>query len=658
MLDGYSGFLGQSAAERLRVQHRNVAVTFRQQEGQGMRIDVCWKFAALLAAAASTAGCGGSGGGNQPQAVTVTVSSTSTTAPVGSTSPPLTVTVVRAPGDTNPVSLSVSGTEAGVTPQIVQPGKGNSGTITFAASSIAASGTIPVIVSATEGGPVDFVNVSLTVLSAPVTVNVDVSPAVNTNLGFGGLMQTMMNTQFQAAEWAQTFFPSVPSATTTLANLHPQHIRVYTNSLGIPERADKTWDFTVLNATLDPVIGVGDKSPNLVLVEGPPGMCTNIGPNCVLQPQNYADFAKYAARMVQYYNTTTGFTDDNGVQHVHSSFTPVTYWSIYTIPDLVGMTPAQYADLYDQTVTAMQNAGSLVPLKFVALELSGDIDANDYVPGFLNAVTAQIDVVAQQDYAVCGWFYTDATAMSAVPDSFAQFAQDFANIVATSPKLKNAVLWMTENNVDADFSIGNGQGECSNPFEVDPRGTSAFFAAWRPYVFSQWAQARSHMLVHSDFVQDSSDMSLMYAEVTYAAGQPYLSYWVDYYLGRYFPYCAPDEPASYCTAQPVSILTWTTSEPVDAQTVEIFATRNSDGSVVVMAANHAINAPSDDNGPGAPRTVAVDLSQVGNFTSATELTIDANTNVASGPDAVSVTPAPRMTINMGGYGVTFLKLVP
>jgi len=619
-----------------------------------MRIKVRWKAAAVLAAAAAIAGCGGSSGGTKQQEVTIAISSASATAPVGSASAPLTVTVGRVPGDTNSVSLTVSGVEAGVTPQIVQPGTGNSGTITFAASALAAPGTIPVIVNATEGGPVASANVSLTMLSAPATVNAIVSPTVNTSLGFGGQMQTMMNTQFQAAEWAQSFFPSVPSATTTLSNLHPQHIRVYTNSLGIPQRADKSWDFTVLDATLDPVVSVGDKSINLVLVQGPSWMCTNIGPNCVLLSQNYPDFANYAAQMVKYYNTTTGFTDENGVQHVHTPFTPITYWSIYTIPDLVGMTPQQYANLYNLTVTAMQNAGSLVPLKFVALELSGVTDANDYAPGFLNAVTAQIDVVSQQQYAVCGWFNTDAVAMGAVPYNFGQYARDFANIVATSPKLSNAVLWMTENNVDADFQ-GSG---CSNPFEIDPRGTSPFFAGWRPYVFSQWAQAGSHMLVHSDFVQDASNMSLMYAEVTYATGQPYLSYWVDYYLGRYFPYCAPDEPLSWCTAQPVSILTWTTSEPSDAQTVEIFLTRNADGSVVVMAVNHAINAPNDDNGPGAPRTVVVDLSQLGNFTSATELTIDANTNVASGPSAVTVMPAPQMTINMGGYGVTFLKLVP
>jgi hypothetical protein len=584
----------------------------------------------------------------------ITLSASTTTLSVGGTASALTVTVQRVSGDSNPVIVSVSGYPVGVQPQITSPGTGTTGNIVFTAAAGAAPGTWPLTVNAGEGGAPASASLSLTVLSAPVTVNVSVSPVVNTGLGFGGLMETMMSTQFQAAEWAQSFFPSVPSATTTLAKLHPQHMRVYSTSLGIPQAADKSWDFSVLDATLDPVIGVGDKSINLVLVEGPSWMCTNEGPNCVLQPQNYPDFANYAAQMVQYYNTTTGFTDDSGIQHVHTPFTPITYWSIYTIPDLVGMTPAQYANLYNLTVTAMQKAGSLVPLKFVALELSGDTDANNYAPGFLEAVTAQIDVVSQQQYAVCGWQYPDSVAMGTVPDTFGQFARDFANIVATSPKLSHAVLWMTENNVDADFQ-GSG---CSDPFEIDPRGTSPFFAGWRPYVFSQWAQAGSHMLVHSDFVQDASTMSLMYAEVTYDAGAPYLSYWVDYYLGRYFPWCAPDEPASWCTAQPVSILTWTTSEPADAQSVEIFATRNADGSVVVMAADHAVNGPNDDNGPGAPRTVVVDLSQLGNFSSATELTIDANTDVATGPHAVSVTPQSQMTLSMGGYGVTFLKLVP
>jgi hypothetical protein len=77
-----------------------------------------------------------------------------------------------------------------------------------------------------------------------------------------------------------------------------------------------------------------------------------------------------------------------------------------------------------------------------------------------------------------------------------------------------------------------------------------------------------------------------------------------------------------------------------------------------MAVDHAVNSPNDDNGPGAPRTVIVDLSQLGSFSSATELTIDANTDVTAGPQAVSVPPQPQMTLAMGGYGVTFLKLMP
>jgi len=38
--------------------------------------------------------------------------------------------------------------------------------------------------------------------------------------------------------------------------------------------------------------------------------------------------------------------------------------------------------------------------------------------------------------------------------------------------------------------------------------------------------------------------------------------------------------------------------------------------------------------------------------------MDADTPVASGLIAVSVTPAPLMTPNVGGLGVTSLKLVP
>jgi hypothetical protein len=518
----------------------------------------------------------------------------------------------------------------------------------------ATPGTYSITVNAGEGNPAGAsAPFSLTVLSAPVTVNIGVSPTVNTSVGFGGQMETFMTTQVYAAEWDQSFFPMNPQATQTLASLNPQHIRVYASSQGIPLQANGNWDFTVLDTTVDPVIGVGDKSISFVLTQGPPSMNDENGN---LLPAHFQDFAKMAAQIVQYFNTTTGFTDANGVQHVHTPFTPITYWSILEGPDLEPLSPAQYAQVYDETVTAMQAAGSLVPLKFVAGELSGGTDPSDYFPQFLAAETAPIDVLSAEQYSVCGWFYADDVVMQGVPSAFGTYAQHLAQIVATTPKLKNAVAWETENNVDADYNTSNGQGVCTDPFQLDLRGTSPFFAGWRPYVFSQWAQAGSHMLSHSDFNQEPI-LTRMYGEVTYATDQPYISYWVDYYLQRYFPYCAPDEPPA-CSAIPSSILTVSSSEPAGAQTVEILATRRTDGSVVVMAADHAVNGPNDNNGPGAPRTVVVDLSQLGNFTLATELTIDANTNVAIGPAAVNVNPSPQITLNMGGYGVTFLKLIP
>jgi hypothetical protein len=132
--------------------------------------------------------------------------------------------------------------------------------------------------------------------------------------------------------------------------------------------------------------------------------------------------------------------------------------------------------------------------------------------------------------------------------------------------------------------------------------------------------------------------------VDYNSGNIYLSYWVDQALGQAFP-----------SAAPPSILALTAT---DTSTVEVLTTKNSDGSVVIMVADRAVHAASDNNGTGDPRTVVVDVSALGKFSSATTLTLDANTNIATGPSPVAVPFTPQMTIALGGYGVTFLTLKP
>jgi hypothetical protein len=490
---------------------------------------------------------------------------------------------------------------------------------------------------------------NLTLVIAVVAV---VQPTVNTNVGEGGLLSTFMSTAFQPAEWDSAFFTGnpEPGTTTTLNNLNSQHIRLQPVSQGTPESSQNVWDFSTLDAILDPVISVADNSPELQLAVGPSWMDDSNGQ---LDPANYGAFADYAANVVQYNNTSTGFTDANGATHVHSTtpVTPVTWWGIFNEPNINGLTASQYVSLYNTVVPVMQAAPSTVPIKFVAVELadfSGQPES--YMPTFVQSVTAPVDAVATHFYSTCNQSDSDTTIFNTIP-GFASDVKYIYSQLKTNPALVNVPVWVTENNVNADYSQSNGNSTCnpSQKFVSDHRGTSAFFAAWRPYVFSQLAQAGAQALYHWDF-----DADQQFGEVDFNTGDTYLSYWVDYWLERTYPACA--YRVASCPGAPQSILNLASTETT---TVETLATRNPNGSVVVMIADRAVlNPATDNNGTGAPRTVIVDVSALGSFSSASELTLDAGTSPTQGPTATTVTPASRMTITLGGYGVTFLQLNP
>ena len=133
---------------------------------------------------------------------------------------------------------------------------------------------------------------------------------------------------------------------------------------------------------------------------------------------------------------------------------------------------------------------------------------------------------------------------------------------------------------------------------------------------------------------------MQFGEVDYNSDSKYLSYWVDYWLGRLYPQspAAPD------------ILNLTVTETA---TVETLSTKNSDGSVVVMVADRAVVSPSDNNGTGDARTV-LDISALGNFTSASQTGSD----LTNGPQPVPITMAPKLPVILPGYGVTFVILKP
>src|ERR1700733_8812561 len=470
------------------------------------------------------------------------------------------------------------------------------------------------------------------------------SDTVTISKNVTGQFSVAMSTSFQPAEWDYTLFQDFPGLTTTLQNLQSQHIRLQGVSQGVPQGAalstSTSWNFSTLDAITQPVLGVGDHSPEFQIAKAPPFMYANDDSNDSFQDLTFQQFAGYAQNLVQYYSA--GGFSANGQSYVSPAYPndTVTWWGIYNEPNINNsLTPQQYVTMYNTLVPAMQAINP--SLKFAALELadySGQVQA--WVPPFVSGVTAHVDVMATHFYSTCNQMDDDATVFATIP-GFVSDVQLFDSTMATNPALTQVPVWVTENNVNADYDAGNGMSAC-NPgqtFVTDDRGTRAFFAAWRPYVFSQFGKAGNQALYHWNY-----DADQQFGEVDYDSGGIYLSYWVDQALAQMFP-----------SAAAPSILALTAT---DMSTVEVLSTMNSDGSVVVMVADRAVHAASDDNGTGDPRTIVVDISALGKFSSATTLAIDANTNIATGPSSVAISLAPQITVTLGGYGVIFLALEP
>jgi hypothetical protein len=561
-----------------------------------------------------------------PTSVQITINSTSETALVSFTGLPGGVQAIYAASDTNP-----------------------SGPLTFVAITSASAGTFSATVIVNSAGETASTQFKLVV--APVTT---VRGTVDTTLGVKGKLQQFMSTSFQIAEWTGDFFgTSASTRQATLNNLGPQHIRLQPLSQAIPMKANTgaatDWDFTLLDQTVQPVLASADRSPEFQIAAAPAWMLNTATGNLDVT-HHVSDFATYAANLVRYYNKD-GF-DVAGVHFQSPTTQPITWWGIFNEPAYNGLDAAQYTTVYNAVVPAMLAVDPTI--KFVALEFAGSTlgtgwpdDPEIWLPPFFapasaGGVNAQIDVVAMHVYTTCNQMDTDTSLFGAV-DQYVDVKKFIDQQIATRADLAGTPVWMTENNVNADFAGNNGTSSCnaSQMFVVDPRGTSAYFAAWRPYVFSQFGKAGNQALYQWAYSGDKQ-----YGEVD-ANGNPYLSYWVDRALATFYPSTAASPGPDVLTAT-----------STDTSSIETLATRASNGVVRVMIVDRAVHALTDNNGTGDPRTVIVDTSSLGNFTAASLLTIDATTDVTNGPAADGMAPAPRLAVPLNGYGVAFLSLMP
>jgi uncharacterized protein (TIGR03437 family) len=467
------------------------------------------------------------------------------------------------------------------------------------------------------------------------TVAITVLNRMDTGSGQNGRLNVFLSTSFQPADWDYTFFQDHPGNEKLLWELAPQHINLQSIAGGNPATGANSWDFTENNAVNQPILALADHSPLYEIV--PPPYLTQSDGSVV--PGDFPTFAGYTANLVRYFNAG-GFRAAGNAYLNMQSPTPyhITWWGIYNEPNVNGMTPQAYTQLYNVTVPAMQAVDPNV--RFVAVELAdwtGQADA--FLPYFVQNVSARVDLVATHFYGTCDQSTPDVQVFGAI-DTFASEVQRIRADIQANSALANLPIWITENNVNADYGDSNGMSVC-NPgqkFVTDQRGSSAFFAAWRPLVFARLAKVGASSLHHWDH-----DADLQYGEVDFSTGNLQLSYWVDYWLSHLFP--------SPPGADILQVQNADTTGSVDA-----FAVRNDDGSVVIMLIDHALRLAADNNGPGDAFTFNVNVSALGSFDSVTTLTIDTLTSAAAGPSLQTVPFMPNLSVTLPGYGVAFLRL--
>jgi hypothetical protein len=603
---------------------------------------------AVLAASVFTTGCGGGGSTSTPPPPSgpLSVSLSTSTVVASQDGTPATVGVtVTGTSSAGSASVAASNLPNGVTSQFTPAAGGFGGTLSLTAATTTPSGTYSADVVVTDGTRTASQPFTLVIAIAASVAN-----AVDTTLGVGGKLEEFMSTSFQASGGNYQFFQNrTATEPAQLNKLGPQHIRLQVVDQAVPMKANTgsatDWDFSSLDSVVQPVLSAGDNRPEFQIAVAPAFLNDPTTGHFIFNSANVQAFAEYSANLVRYYNKGgftwggTTFVSPNYPQH------PIMWWGIFNEYNINGLTASQYIQLYNAAVPAMLSVDSTI--KFSALELAVADPTTDLPPFVASpangGVNAQVNVVSTHFYPTCNQQDVDATLFSRVPQ-LVQYIDYVYQELGTRTDLKSVPLWVTESNVNADYANPDGTSNC-NPsvkFVSDPRGTSPFFAAFRPYVFSQFGKAGNQALYHWVYAGDTQ-----YGEVDFNTGSTYLSYWVDYWLGQMVP-STPTLPGP-------DILQLSVTE---TSSVEILATKNSDGSVVLMIVDHAVHAATDNNGVGDPRTVIADVSALGTFPSGTSITIDKNTNSTSGPAAVNVTPAQRISVTLGGYGVTFLKLKP
>jgi hypothetical protein len=525
-------------------------------------------------------------------------------------------------------------------------------------SPIASPGDYPVRITAFNSGT--------QISSAPQDLLLTVAVVANVAATVSGPFREFVSTSLQPAPFQQ-YIPD-PAALAALTQ-EPIHVQVYDPPWKGTSEQDLHWNFDELNGVLKPLLE-RDASVQLEIYTGP-----QIGadPRSAAFDMLRVDlFQTYCLGLLSYYNRIDGGPGQSPFPG------KVGWWSILGDCNAASRycalkSTSDYDRVYNQVAGAMRGADSTIKLS--AFEATDTVVPLGYAPkNYLDGVFAPPDAGGVDPRLVDSIAVHMFAARESVPPSddvllgaVPVFADHIGSIVS---QLRDAGtpdvdVWVTQSNVSsnspADDALPDGapQSSLGGPLILDTRGTSTFFVAWQAYMFSKLGQAGGNALFHWDYTAGHDpdggfSLDRQNAEVSYDdGGIKYPGYWVDFWLGRMFPSTLGHQ-----------VLKLTTTEAT--KTVDVLATRDDYGSVVVMVTNIAPDH-KDPNvlGRGLSRTVVVDVSALGDadagfsvdLSSASVLKVDLDASASTMPFRMPI-PSARATVDLKGYGVAFLKFEP
>ena len=375
-------------------------------------------------------------------------------------------------------------------------------------------------------------------------------------------------------------------------------------------------------------------------------------------PADNAQFALYCQRLVQYFNTTGGFSD-TGTVHQRTPLN-IKYWEIwgetnineYTddngLPEsfsnmtsaqrsMFFSTPQSFRTAYEAAVPLMKSADPTIKVGGPCVTGILDPTAANFMDPSVQAYittllqTSQpLDFVSYHDYANWGVTTSDQDAFAQVPELI-QIAQELESQILSSPH-PSAELWVTE---------GNGNPEADTTTPTDQRARNCFDVAYLASLVRGYALAGASGYARYDFMQPIAFNGAIYGALD-DSGTRYPAFYGWKLLTTNLIRGASFRQSSLMDPQPVN------GKP----TVEIMAIQPAAKTLTIFVINKTAVSPADNTSQnpatqGAMITVNLTITD-GTVISATLKRVDPQ---SGGLDTSTLSPSQTLSFQLRGYGV-------